>query len=97
MSKKEFGKEWRKGELGVESIAQGWATEPGALEAFWAETVANSNLSWLPDLADFLVNMAASSSFRFKDLSEDELDKAAVEFLQSSLDILKDEVKADDE
>ena len=86
MSKKEFGKEWREGELGVESIAQGWGTQEGALAAFWDETVSGSNLSWMPELADFLVHQATSSSFRFKDLSVDEIEQAAIQFLYDSLD-----------
>lgn len=88
MSKKEFGKEWREGELGVESICQGWGTQDGALTAFWDETVGGSNLSWMPELADFLVQQAISSSFRFKDLSVDEIERAAIQYLHESLDKL---------
>jgi len=86
----QFGKKWRKGEMGVESIAQGWGTQEGALEAFWDETVGGSNLSWVPELADFLARQAISSSFRFKDLSVDQIERAAIEFLQASLDKLKE-------
>ncbi len=81
---------WRKGSMGVESVAQGWLTRPGDLETHFRASTSGANgvtvIFWMDDPAEFLAQQAINSSFKFKDLSEVEIRVAANNFIENFLD-----------
>ena len=80
---------WRKGSMGVESVAQGWLTRPGDLENHFRDSTPEADVSvifWMDDPAEFLAQQAINSSFHFKDLSEAEIRVAANNFIENFLD-----------
>lgn len=72
---------WRKGTVGVESLAQGWHTQPGDLDRFFAGLISPNAWHWVKDLVELLAIQAIGSSFRFKDMTEQEIRDAAQDYI----------------